>query len=792
MNQHQDGRNGPAASSGEGLRTPDFVRDIATELQLRPPQVRATLKLLDEGNTIPFIARYRKEMTGELDEVQLRAVAATYESATKLFARKTEVLRLLEEHGALADEAQAASLRSQLQGAETLGEVEDIYRPFRPKRRTRASMARDKGLEPLADWLMEARPRTPLHEVRKQADAYVSADKGVDTAEDALAGACDILAERWADDPSVRGTARSTALQQGLLRSTGVEVRSGSAKDAAAELAAGKASGAGDVGVYEAYLDYREPVSKAPPHRVLAINRGEQEGVLKVGVELPTEKMVHEILAKCAPGSGAGRTRQGRAASAAVVTEPEVLADVFESIAEDAWKRLIAPSVERETRAWLTEKAEEQAIHVFGENLRQLLLQPPLRGRAVLGVDPAYRTGCKLAVVDDTGKLLEIAVIYPTPPQKRIGEAKEVVTRFVTQHGVGLIAIGNGTASREAELFIADCVQDLRTHHDLEVAYVIVSEAGASVYSASELAAEEFPKLDVSERSAVSIARRIQDPLAELVKIEPKAIGVGQYQHDVSQKRLGEQLGVVVESAVNSVGVDVNTASPSLLSYVAGLNRTAARKIVEVREEKGRFRTRAELKKVPRLGPKTLEQCIGFLRVPGGANVLDATPIHPESYAVVEHLLEATGTDGAVLSDGFARSAWLADVRETGLAAWSERIGVGIPTLRDILEALDKPGRDPREDVAAPLLRTDVLTIDDLGVGMELTGTVRNVVDFGAFVDIGLKNDGLVHISEISNQYVKHPLDVVAVGDIVQVRVVHIDKDRGRIGLSMRIEGSKA
>lgn len=738
--------------SMQTLTTPDYIQVVSKRLLLKAVQVRAAVKLLDEGNTIPFIARYRKEMTGELDENELRDIAVQYEAEKTLFERKSDVLRLLAEQGMMDDEQTASQLTAGVAAATTLTEVDDIYRPYRPKRKTRASVAKERGLGPLADWLMHANRQTAEAVVRAQAGEFVVAGSETATIEAALEGACDIIAEAIADDAASRRYIRATTSRRGTIRSRAV--------DAAVE------------SVYELYYDYQEPLVKVPPHRVLAMNRGEREGVLKVTVEAPTDEVLVYVYKKHATSD--------------VRSQGAFLVLMLEATAQDAYKRLLAPTIEREVRSELTDKAEEQAIHIFGENLRNLLLQPPMRGKAVLGVDPAYRTGCKLAAVDDTGKLLEVTVIYPTPPLSKVEQATATVRQWLDKHQIELIAIGNGTASRETESFIADCVRTYSASTGRVVPYVIVSEAGASVYSASPLAGEEFPDLDVAERSAISIARRLQDPLAELVKIDPKAVGVGQYQHDVSQKRLGGQLGAVVESAVNQVGVDVNTASPSLLSYVAGLNKTAARNIVEFREQTGRFKSRKALSKVPRIGPKTLEQCVGFLRILNGDEVLDATPIHPESYTVVAKLLTYTQQSAAVLGDSQLRHAWIYELRQAGLEALSPAVGVGIPTLRDILEALERPGRDVRDDVPAPLLRTDVLKLEDLSVGMELTGTVRNVVDFGAFVDVGLKNDGLVHLSQLADRYVKHPMDVVAVGDIVKVRVVQIDLQKHRLGLSMR------
>lgn len=734
------------------LETPNYIHIVSQQLQLTSAQVRAAVQLLDDGNTIPFIARYRKEMTGELDENELRSIASHYQTEKTLFEKKLDVLRLLTEHGVLDDVDQAKHLTTSIQAARTVTEIDDIYRPFRPKRKTRASVAKERGLDLLADWLVHVNRRITEAEVRAKAQEFIADGSAVDTVEDALQGACDILAEAIADDAQTRQTVRATTLRRGSIRSRAVNRTAAS--------------------VYELYYDYQEPLVKVPPHRVLAINRGEREGVLKVSVEAPIDDILSALYKKHV-------TTDARLRDTYCVS-------LLDATTQDAYKRLMAPTIEREVRAELTQTAEDQAIRIFGANLRNLLMQPPMRGKAVLGVDPAFRTGCKLAAVDATGKLLEVTVIYPTPPQNRVEASMATVMQWLAKHRIELIAIGNGTASRETESFIADCVRAYADSTGLVVPYVIVSEAGASVYSASPLAGEEFPDLDVAERSAISIARRLQDPLAELVKIDPKSVGVGQYQHDVSEKRLDGQLGVVVESAVNEVGVNLNTASPSLLSYVAGLNKTAARNIVSYREQTGRFTSREALSNVPRIGPKTLEQCIGFLRIIDGDEVLDATPIHPESYSVVAGLLAYTKDSPEVLGESQARQVWIGQLRSAGLDPVSEAVGVGIPTLRDILEALERPGRDVRDDVSAPLLRTDVLKLEDLSEGMELTGTVRNVVDFGAFVDVGLKNDGLVHISQLADRFVKHPMDVVAVGDIVTVRVVQIDLQKQRLGLSMR------
>ncbi|GAC41773.1 Tex family protein [Paenibacillus popilliae] len=709
-----------------------LLHQLASELSLGRGQAQRTIELLDEGNTIPFIARYRKEMTGELDETQLRTLEERLGYLRGLEGRKREVLRLINEQGKLTE-----PLLESIVHASKLQEVEDLYRPYRQKRKTRASVAKERGLESLAQWILSLpKQGDPLQE----AFAYVDEEKGVPAVEDALQGAQDIIAEMLGDDPDIRAWIRRYTMDQGVIRTE--------AKDREQE------------SVYEMYYGYSEPVKRLPSHRILAINRGEREDVLKVALDVPVDKILAYM-------------------SKRMIRGVSVVNGLLQSTIEDAYKRLIAPSIEREARGELTEKAEEQAIQVFAQNLRSLLLQPPVRGQTVLGVDPAFRTGCKLAVVDETGKLLEVAVTYPTAPHHKTVEAMKTFDRLADTYGVGLVIIGNGTASRETEQFVADWIQ-LRP--DLKLHYVIVSEAGASVYSASKLAAEEFPTLDVAERSAVSIARRLQDPLAELVKIDPKAIGVGQYQHDVAQKRLEESLGAVVESAVNHVGVDVNTASPSLLSYVSGINATLAKNIFKHREENGKFTERKQLSKVARLGPKAFQQCVGFLRIPDGAHPLDNTPIHPESYPVVDRLFAELG----VSSDNIGTLELAERLRKVDVNGYAERLEVGVPTLKDIIGSLLRPGRDPREELPPVVFRTDVLQIEDLKPGMELKGTVRNVIDFGAFVDIGIKNDGLVHISQLSERYVKHPLDVVSVGDNVTVWVLSVDVKKGRVGLTMK------
>lgn len=705
---------------------------IAGELGLAQKQVDAVIRLLNEQNTIPFIARYRKELTGSLDEVQIRDIEEKWRYAENLDARKEEVLRLIAEQGKLTDK-----LKRDISNAAKLQEVEDLYRPYKQKRRTKATVAKERGLEPLGLWLLNQGDADPEEEARK----YISEEKEVPTAENALQGAKDIIAERVSDDAVTRKWIRAITERKGKLHTV--------VKDKDKD----------EKGVYEMYYEYEEPVSRVVPHRVLAVNRGEKEGVLRVEVVPPDDEIIPRLLAKWIKRNGS---------AAAVYVEEAVI---------DGYKRLIQPSIEREIRKALTENAEERAIHIFSENLRHLLLQPPLKGKVVLGVDPAYRTGCKLAVIDETGKVLDIAVIYPTPPHNKVAEARKKVLSFIEKHGVEMVAIGNGTASRETEQFVADVLKET----DREIFYLIVNEAGASVYSASELAREEFPNLQVEERSAVSIGRRLQDPLAELVKIDPKSVGVGQYQHDVSQKRLNESLSFVVETAVNQVGVNVNTASPSLLQYVAGLTKSTANNIVKRRQESGRFKHRGELKDVPRLGAKTFEQCIGFLRIPDGDQPLDRTGIHPERYHETMKLLKEIQVEPADIGSDELREK----IRALPLDETAERLGIGKPTLRDILSALENPGRDPRDDTSKPILKKDVLKLEDLKEGMELEGTVRNVVDFGAFVDIGVKQDGLVHISKLSNRFVKHPLDVVHVGEVVTVWVEGVDVQKGRVSLTM-------
>lgn len=704
----------------------------ATRAGVPIKQTEKVIALLEEGNTVPFIARYRKEATGSLDEVQIKNIEESYQYVTNLEQRKEEVLRIIEEQGKLDD-----TLKKQITEATVLQRVEDLYRPYMQKRRTRAAIAKEKGLAPLAEQFMQF-PKESLEEL---ATPYLNEEHELMTIEDVLAGVRDIIAENIADDANIRTMVRKAALESGAITSS---VR----KEAEDEKE-----------IYGIYYDYEEPLKKIVPHRTLALNRGEKEKVLRVGIRFPEEMIVGAI------------ERTVLKQSSLPVSE-----EIKEAI-KDSFKRLIAPSVEREFRTDLTEKAETQAIHVFSENLRSLLLQPPLKGRVVLGVDPAFRTGCKLAVIDETGKLLEVSVMYPHPPKARKEDAKKIVLNYLAKYPITIVAIGNGTASRETEKFIAECLKEAKDG----ISYVIVNEAGASVYSASELARHEFPDLQVEERSAVSIARRLQDPLSELVKIEPGSVGVGQYQHDVSKAKLSDSLSFVVETAVNRVGVNVNTASASLLQYVAGLSKTVAENIVKAREENGLYTKRTELKKVPRLGPKTYEQAIGFLRVANAKNPFDATGIHPESYPLAEQVLEKVGLTKADLG----KEALIVALANIDLKKLAEELDVGEVTLKDIVETLQKPNRDPRDDYPQPLLKADVLDAKDLYEGLEMQGTVRNVVDFGAFVDIGVTEDGLVHISKLKKGFVKHPLDVVSSEDIVTVWVDGVDAAKGRISLTM-------
>ncbi|WP_282156221.1 Tex family protein [Cytobacillus gottheilii] len=711
----------------------EILQQIAKEEGLTNKQVNSTIALLEEGNTVPFIARYRKEMTGALDEVQIRNIMERWQYIQNLQQRKSEVIRLIDEQGKLTEE-----LSKSIQKAAKLQEVEDLYRPYKQKRRTKATIAKEKGLEPFAEWLAGLPQNVQIEE---KANEFLSEEHELHTVEDVLAGAKEIIAEWVSDDAESRKWIRQETAKNGKVESK-LKNQENDEKN-----------------VFEMYYEYEEPISKIVPHRTLALNRGEKEDVLRINVKPNDEVVVGYLLKKW-------------------ITDDRSPAAIYlKEAVEESYKRFIQPSIEREIRAELTEKAEEQAIRIFSENLRKLLLQPPLKGKVVLAVDPAYRTGCKLAVVDETGKVLKIDVIYPHPPVSKRKEASSKVVDILKTFHVEMVAIGNGTASRETEQFIADILKEI----DEEIYYLIVNEAGASVYSASDLAREEFPNLQVEERSAVSIGRRLQDPLAELVKIDPKSVGVGQYQHDVSQKKLSESLTFVVETAVNQVGVNVNTASSSLLQYVAGLSKTVANNIIKKREEEGKFLQRSQLKKIPRLGAKTYEQAIGFLRILDGSEPLDRTSIHPESYPEVMKLLKSLGFSTADLGS----TELVNELNAINIEKTAGGLGVGVPTLKDIIEALVRPARDPRDDLAKPLLKKDVLQLEDLETGMELQGTVRNVVDFGAFVDIGVKQDGLVHISKLSKQFVKHPLNVVSVGDVVTVWVDSVDKNKGRVALTM-------
>ncbi len=713
----------------------DINQKITEELGVKRWQVDAAVKLIDEGNTIPFIARYRKEATGTLDDEQLRSLYERLLYLRNLEEKKEQVLGSIEEQGKLTEE-----LRSQILAAETLVVVEDLYRPYRPKRRTRATIAKEKGLEPLAAVITLQKTKEPLEVTAQE---YVNEEKEVHTAQEAIAGAKDIIAESISDEADYRMWIRKHTMQKGHIVST--------AKDENTE------------SVYEMYYDFEEPVSKLAGHRTLALNRGEKEKILTVKVKAPEEDIIRYLEKKT------------------IHTSNPYTTPVLKETVEDSYKRLIAPAIEREIRNELTEKAEDGAITVFGKNLEQLLMQPPIVGQTVLGWDPAFRTGCKLAVVDPTGKVIGTTVIYPTAPTtpQKIQASKDLLKKIIKKYGITLISVGNGTASRESEMFIVELLKEIPER----VQYVIVSEAGASVYSASKLASEEFPKFDVGQRSATSIARRLQDPLAELVKIDPKSIGVGQYQHDMNQKKLSEALSGVVEDCVNKVGVDLNTASAPLLSYISGISSAIAKNIVAYREENGRFVSRKQLLKVAKLGPKAFEQCAGFMRIQGGDNPLDGTSVHPESYEAAEKLLDRQGFRTEDISGGklTGLSLTIKDYKKL-----SEELGIGEITLRDIVKELEKPARDPRDEMPKPILRTDVLEMKDLTEGMILKGTVRNVIDFGVFVDIGVHQDGLVHISQITDRYIKHPLEAVSVGDIVDVKVMSVDLKKKRIQLTMR------
>ena len=713
----------------------DINQRLTEELDVKRWQIDAAVQLIDEGNTIPFISRYRKEATGELNDEQLRKLYERLVYLRNLEEKKEQVISSIEEQGKLTEE-----LKKQILAAETLVAVEDLYRPYRPKRRTRATIAKEKGLEPLAALITLQKTKEPLE---KTAEAYVSEEKGVESAKDAISGACDIIAESISDEAAYRTWIRETTMRKGKVTSQ--------AKDPEAE------------SVYEMYYEFEEAVAKLAGHRILALNRGEKEKFLTVKVEAPEEDILRYLERKV------------------IRTENPYTTPVLKETITDSYNRLIGPAIEREVRNELTEKAEDGAIEVFGKNLHQLLMQPPIAGKVVLGWDPAFRTGCKLAVVDETGKVIGTTVIYPTAPttEKKIQASKDLLKKIIPKYHVSLISLGNGTASRESEQFIVELLKEIPE----KVQYVIVNEAGASVYSASKLATEEFPKFDVGQRSAASIARRLQDPLAELVKIDPKSIGVGQYQHDMNQKKLGESLNGVVEDCVNKVGVDLNTASAPLLSYISGISSAIAKNIVAYREENGRFTDRKELLKVPKLGPKAFEQCAGFMRISEGKNPLDATGVHPESYAAAEKLLKKQGYEADAITAHQLTGLGLTIGDYKKLA---EELGIGEITLRDIVKELEKPARDPRDEMPKPILRTDVLEMKDLKEGMVLKGTVRNVIDFGVFVDIGVHQDGLVHISQITDRYIKHPLEAVSVGDIVDVKVMSVDLKKKRIQLTMR------
>ena len=723
-----------------------IINTIAEELNIKPKQVEATIKLIDEGNTIPFIARYRKEVTGGLSDEILRDLGERLNYLRNLEQRKEEVVKSIDEQGKLTDEIlQAIAI------CKTLAEVEDIYRPYKQKKKTRATVAKAKGLEPLAMIIIKQKETKPILEIAKE---YVNVeslseedkknkDKVVASPEDALQGALDIIAEDISDNSKYRKQIKRICYREANIQT--------------------KASNPEEKSNYEMYYDYQEAIKYIPSHRILAINRGEKEDFLKVKIEKPEEKILEYI-------------------ERDVIKGDTQFTEMLKETIEDSFKRLIEPSIDREIRSDLTEKAEDKAIKVFGKNSKQLLLGAPIKGKTVMGFDPAYRTGCKIAVIDETGKLLDYTTVYPTEPQNDVEGAKKELLKLIEKDKVDMIAIGNGTASRESEMFVADMIKEASR----DVHYVIVSEAGASVYSASKLATEEYPDINVSIRGAISIARRLQDPLAELVKIDPKAIGVGQYQHDVNQKKLAESLTGVVEDSVNKVGVDVNTATPSLLSYVSGINNTIAKNIVKYRDENGKLKNRKELLKVPKLGKVAFEQCAGFLRIFDGDNPLEITAVHPESYEPTEKLLNQLGFNKNDLKDKEKLEELRTKLKSVNVVEMAKELNIGEMTLTDIIEELSKPGRDPREDMPKPILRSDVLKLDDLKEGMVLTGTVRNVIDFGAFVDIGVKHDGLVHISEMSDKFIKNPSDVVSVGDIVKVKVIKIDKDRQKVGLSMK------
>lgn len=724
-----------------------ITNKIAEELSVKPIQVENAIKLIDEGNTIPFIARYRKEVTGGLSDEILRDLGERLNYLRNLETRKEEVVKSIDEQGKLTDE-----LTVSIASAETLAEVEDLYRPFKQKKKTRATVAKAKGLEPLADIILAQEETRPIEEIAKDfinidnlsEEDKENKDKVVATSEDAIQGALDIIAEGISDNAKYRKYIKKVCYREGNIVT--------------------KATNAEEKSNYEMYYDFTESACKLPSHRILAINRGEKEGFLKVSIDKPEEKILYYM-------------------QKYIIKGKTQFTEMLEATILDAFKRLIEPSIEREIRSDLSEKAEEKAIKVFGQNAKQLLLGAPIKGKTVMGFDPAYRTGCKIAVIDETGKVLDTATVYPTAPQNDVEGAKKTLLDLIEKDHIDMIAIGNGTASRESEMFVSDMIKDVK--HD--ICYVIVSEAGASVYSASKLATEEYPDINVSIRGSISIARRLQDPLAELVKIDPKAIGVGQYQHDVNQKKLSESLTGVVEDSVNKVGVDVNTATPSLLSYVSGINNTIAKNIVKYRDENGKLKERKELLKVPKLGKVAFEQCAGFIRIPDGTNPLENTAVHPESYKQTEKLLELLGFKVEDLNDKQNFNFLREKLKSVDIAKTAKQLEIGEMTLSDIIDELSKPGRDPREDMPKPVLRSDVLKFEDLTDGMILTGTVRNVIDFGAFVDIGVKYDGLVHISEMSDSYIKSPSDVVSVGDVVKVKVIKIDQERKKVGLSMKI-----
>lgn len=714
-----------------------IYKKIAEELNIRENQVEAAVKLIDEGNTIPFIARYRKEVTGNLSDETLRNLGERLTYLRNLEARKEEIIRLIDEQGKLTDE-----LTVKIASTMVLSELEDIYRPYRPKKRTRATIAKEKGLEPLANIIYLQAEKRDLYEIAKE---YINKEKGVETEDDAIQGALDIIAENIADNADYRKKIKSFCFREAIITSKSIKEDEKSP--------------------YEMYYDFKEGILRIPSHRILAINRGEKEEFLKVKIEKPDEKILEYLKKQI------------------IKDYKSMYYEPLSKVIEDSYKRLIEPSIEREIRNDLTERSEEKAIKVFGKNAKQLLLQPPIKGMTVMGFDPAYRTGCKIAVIDKTGKLLATTTVYPTEPQNDVEGAKNTLKALILKYDVNMIAIGNGTASRESEKFVSDMIKEISGN----LYYAIVSEAGASVYSASKLATEEYPDINVSLRGAISIARRLQDPLSELVKIDPKAIGVGQYQHDVNQKKLSESLTGVVEDAVNSVGVDVNTATPSLLSYVSGINETVAKNIVKYRDENGELKTRKELLKVPKLGQAAFKQCAGFIRIFNGKNPLEVTAVHPESYEAAEKLLIILGYSVDSLTQKEKLENLKNDLSKVNISKVSKELGVGELTLKDIIEELSKPGRDPREEMPKPILRSDVLKFEDLQEGMELTGTVRNVIDFGAFVDIGVKHDGLVHISEMSDKFIKNPSEIVSVGDIIKVKVIGIDREKQKVSLSMKV-----